>query len=190
MTRLHPLRLIQALTLALAAQMASAAPVTLSYAGSGTPEVAPGAVSVGQGVLNSKSGSYSGLLTLDDLQDFRFDLSFEHQGLTDLFSFGLADLEAFSMVVGADGIESFSLRTSHQRASHFWGTSLAVFGLDAGDALTQNFDLWAPITTGQFAAKLGSSQVPEPASLALVLGGLGLAAWTSSRRKPAAKPAC
>lgn len=190
MTRFHPLRLVQALALALAAHMASAAPVTLSYTGAGSPEVAPGAVSVGLGSLNSKSGSYSGLLSLDDLLDFRFDLRFDHEGKTDLFSYGLADLEAFSMVVGVDGIESFSLRTKHQRATNFWSTALTVQGLDVGEAFTGNFDLWAPITSGQFGAKLGTAQVPEPASLALVLGGLGLAAWTSSRRKPAAKPAC
>ncbi|MBB4845978.1 hypothetical protein HNP55_004532 [Paucibacter oligotrophus] len=171
--------------LALGFAAAQAAPVSLAYAGTGNI-FGKSSAATGTGFFTSKSGTQGSAIALEDLADFSFVLTFKYDGRTDVLNFGLANLLNFSATLGVDGVEALVLDTSTLRSPSLWGQSFHVRGLGADQAWSRNFDMPGYLSRGQLKATLdSSSQVPEPASLALVLAALASAGLAAHRRRSA-----
>lgn len=168
---------------------AQASPVSLSYNGAALPgSHAVGAKASGFGTFTTLSGNYFGDLALDDLASFDFTLTFTYGGLTDTLHYGLDQVESFAVSINDQGFQSLFLRTSFVRGDHHWSQAFGVDGLGANDAYSYNFDIPGDLSTGQIKARLEpSQQIPEPASLALTLGALGLAACVARKKQGAAR---
>jgi len=174
-------------TLALLLAGAQAAPVNLSYAGTGEPGFwGTPSTATGTGFFSTKSGSYSGVVGLDDLESFSFTLTFKYQTYTDVLNFGLDTLTSFNASFGLDGVDALVLDTNTVRSNVLWGQAFHVRGQGLNQAWSENFDLPGYLSRGQLTATLDdNSQVPEPASLALVLAALGGAGFAARKRRGA-----
>ncbi|RQO61837.1 hypothetical protein DBR47_06850 [Paucibacter sp. KBW04] len=173
--------------LALLLAGAQAAPVSLSYSGVGEPGWwGTPSTATGTGFFSTKSGSYSGTIGLEDLESFSFTLTFKYKTYTDVLNFDLDTLKTFNASFGANGVDGLALDTENVRSNVLWGQAFHVRGQGQNQAWSENFDLPGYLSRGQITATMdNNSQVPEPASLALVLAALGGAGLAARKRRSA-----
>lgn len=171
--------------LALLLAGAQAAPVSLTYTGVGEPGWwGTPSTATGTGFFSTKSGSYSGTIGLEDLESFSFTLTFKYKTDTDVLTFGLDTLKNFNASFGANGVEGLVLDTKNVSSDVLWSQAFHVRGQGQNQAWSDNFDMPGYMSRGQITATVdSSSQVPEPASLALVLAALGGAGFAARKRR-------
>lgn len=176
-------RFLGGLTALMLAAGVQAATVSLGYEGAapqGQWTMAPGAVAKGSGSLSFKQNN--GTVSLEDLSDFSFVLTFTYKGVSDVFNISLSDLLEFSATLTDGQFSAFSLLTDHMDATHHWGMALEVSDLSVIGASTYNFDIPGNLSIGQFSATLQpSGELPEPGALSLVLAA-GVAGVALRRR--------
>ena len=151
----------------------------------------------------SGSGSFttkinSGTTAISDLSAFTLTGSANALGLfggSYAFS-GLGDLSSFSATLGSGGFSSLAFTTVSRSFDIFFvldpftpiataDVAFAVNGLAPG-----NLTVTSPLPDATGTLSFGTvSAVPEPATWALMIGGLGLVGATLRRNKVALRPA-
>ena len=182
------MRLIPILTLALIAATAVVAPAwagtyNFSYSGVGN-------AGSGQGTVGSGTGSFttadSTVVTMSDVTAFNFTLNVTYQPaftntpnpVTDTFNFMFLDLLTFSANVTGGTLSSLALTTKELRAQFEFNQGLSFNS--AGVSTTGNAD-GGPTTSGTLTLGGQSTNVPEPAPIALLV--VGMAGLIQARRR-------
>jgi hypothetical protein len=163
---------------------AKAEVVNLVYSGqpTGLGEIYGVTGATGSGILTIPDGTTSA--GFDDIASFSFTLTLNgvdsnNNPISDTDTFTLADLDpsgqgfpqpGFSATLDSSGnILSLSLTTDTPRQGYWFPDQSLDFTL-GGDSTTGNFDA-GTMTSGPFTASVAA---PEPASLALLGGGLAM----------------
>jgi hypothetical protein len=124
----------------------------------------------GSGIVTFADGLTS--VTAADLSDFSFTLTVAGGSGTDIDTYGIGDLNAFTAALDSAGdVTALSFTTDFGSGSWYYPSQQLSMVLN-GDSSTGNFD------TGEFAVGTltTTASVPEPATLTLMAGGLlGLA---------------
>ncbi len=166
-------------------------------------------------ITNSSKGGAGEKYFFEDYNDFYYDNEYEYITVAETFTFSITEesrLSAFafwsSFYVSTEDVSFSSIKIEEfvgevTNVSGVWGaTSMAVLNdVTAGDSVVLaagNYALQLELgssepdalqfTDGYFyniTASSIASPVPEPSSIALMLGGLGLVGFMAARRKRA-----
>jgi hypothetical protein len=103
---------------------------------------------------------------------------------TDVFNYGLSDIESFSATFSGSTLTGLSFLTDNQPGYWTPDSFFDVLDLNAGDAFTSDFDT-GPLTVGSITIEGNPAVTPEPPSFVLL--ALGLSAAFAIRQRSLAR---
>lgn len=101
-------------------------------------------------------------------------------GDTDVFNYGLSDLESLNATFSGDTLTALSFMTDVQPSLYDFYTAFEVDGLGANQASTLNLDV-GQFTVGTLAIESNPVATPEPSSFVLLALGLSAALFVRQR---------